>query len=208
MNTKDTKLGQFIFPDGIGIPDKAWLKILSRPMFLATLASFAPEALDALKAEIRNCIGTLFQITLIDILIEGWKKYDDVNRAIEASKQKPKDTFLRTVINHTVESVHHPYIQLYKDDMPTGRLPFEITVSLKIEGLTLKIQNGAITELMTGTCQGNIQLAFDTEVLIDASTEKIDLPGSIAVKPGDVTQVTRRKATSDNDQTQVAHREP
>ncbi len=193
MNTKDTPLRELIFPEGHGMPDPAWLKILSKPKLIAIFAGFAPETLDVLKTEIRNSVGALYQTSLIDVLIGGWTKYDEVSKSMEESKQKPTDTILQPLVNHTFKSVHHPYIELYSDDKPVGQIKFELTATLEVEGLKLKIQKGEVSEIMTGSCQGSIQLAFDDEVLISEPTGRIDLPGSISV-------------TSNNDQTIVAKR--
>ena len=197
MNTKDTKLGEFIFPGGGGLSDKDWLKIVSSAKVLALLALFGADAVEAVKAGLRSSIGSLFQVSLLDVLVGGWKKYDEVNRSIEESRKNPKDAVLKPLVTHTVKSVHHPYIELFKDDKPVGQIKFDLTAAIKVEGLSLKIQAGEVTEILTGSCQGSIQLAFDDQVLIDAPTQRIELPGSIPLKPDpDRTLVAKRVSSS------------
>ena len=195
MNTRDKDLGEFIFPQGGGRSDKDWLKIVSSAKVIALLALFGPDALNAVKAGLRNSIGSLFQINTLDVLVGGWVKYDEVKRSIEESRRKPKDAVLKPLLTHTVNSVHHPSIELFKDDKPVGQIQFELTARIDVEGLTLKILTGEVSEILTGSCQGSIQLAYDDEVLIDVPTDRIELPGSIARKPSTVqTMVAKRKS--------------
>jgi hypothetical protein len=182
MNTKDTHLGELIFPHGGGLSDQAWLKIVSSAKVVSLLVLFGSDALEAVKAGLRDSIGSLFQVSLIDVLIKGWKKYNEVAKALEESRKKPADTILKVLVTHTVKSVHHPYVELFKDDTLVGKIQFDLTASIKVEGLTLKIQNGEVTAILAGTCQGDIQLAYDGEVLIDTPTERIDLPGALPIK--------------------------
>ena len=80
---------------------------------------------------------------------------------------------------------NHAYIDLYKDEQPVlgGRMQFKSTAALEVKGLLLKIQNGEITQILTGTCQGSFQLALeDGGVIIQVKMESFDLPGSVKVK--------------------------
>lgn len=183
MNTRDTSLLGLLFPQGRGVPDQVWSKILLNPAVIPVLASFALDIVDVVKTQIRDSIGTLFQMSLLDVLVSGWKKYDEVSNALEKSRQTPNDTVLQSLANQTFKSVHHPYIALYKDGTPVGKIEFETTVALNVEGVQLKIQNGEITGILTGSCQGSLQLAMAGQVLSEAQTGPIALPGSIAVTP-------------------------
>lgn len=197
MNTRESSLQELIFPQGL--PDQIWLKILSTPTVILILASFTPDILGAVKSEIRSSIGTLLQIRLLDALVGGWKRYDKVNQALERSRQTPNDPILESLAKHTFKSVHHPYLELYMDEKSIGKIEFEFTVSLEVEGLQLKILNGEISEILAGSCQGSVQLALAGAVLSKAQTGHIALPGSIAVTPtarpsGDAVPLPERQA--------------
>lgn len=168
------------------MPDLVWSKILPRSVTTSILTKLTPEVVEVVKPEIRNAIGTLFHISLLDVLTEGWKKYKLISKSLEESKRASKETTLKPLVTHTLKSVHHPYVELLMDKQPIGKLEFELTAAFKVEGLILKIQNGAITEIKSGTCQGSIYLEFVGESLAEVKTELIILHGSIVVKSSDI----------------------
>jgi len=193
MNTRDADLGDFIIPHGKGLSDTDWLKIISSAGVIAVLASFGPDALEGVKAGLRSSISTLFQVSLLDVLLGGWEKYRDVTKSIEASRKSPKDPVLQPLASHTVKSTHHPYVELFKDERPVGKIQFDLTAALKVEGLTLQILNGEVSQILAGSCQGSVQLAYDSHVLIEGSTEQIQLRGSIPLKPSAVQTVVAKR---------------
>lgn len=195
MNTRDANLGDFIIPHEKGLSDADWLKIVSSAGVIAILASFGPDALEGVKAGLRSSITSLFQVSLLDVLLGGWEKYRDVVKSIEASRKTPKDPVLQSLATHTVKSTHHPYVELFKDEQPVGQVKFDLTASIKVEGLTLQILNGEVSEILAGSCKGTVQLALDGHVLTEGSTQQIQLPGSIPLKPSAVqTVVVKRKS--------------
>jgi len=203
MTARDASMSDLLFSQERGMPDLVWVKVLARSIFTTILSKFVPEILEGAKSEIRNSIGALFQISLLDVLTEGWKKYELVSKAMEESKRNPKDTILRPLAKHTVKSIHHPYVEVFMDNNSMGKLEFQLTAAFEVEGLTLKIQRGEITAIMTGTCQGSIQLSFAGEYLTGMKTEHISLPGSIPLKSDNAhvdtgyTQPTLRKGGHD-----------
>ena len=202
MNSRDDLLNQLIFPQEGGKADPVWLKIFSTPKLIAILANFTPDVLGAVQSEIKTAISEVFQINILSVLVGGWNKYKDVSDALEASRKKPKDTILKQLVDHTVKMENHPYIDLYKDEQPVlgGRIQFKSTAALEVKGLLLKIQNGEITQVLTGTCQGSFQLALeDGGVITQVNTEPFDLPGSVNVKHRTDADATVVQAVKDGD---------
>ena len=183
MTTRDTSLAEFLFPYGHGVPDQVWSKILPRLAFTFILTKLVPEASETAKSEIRNSIGALFQMSPLEILTGAWKKYELVAKALDESKRNPQDLIFRSLAKHTAKSIHHPYLEVLIENRSFGKLEFELTAVFEVEGLTLKIQNGEITEIMTGSCQGSMYLAFEGESLMEVRTQHIALRGSIPLKP-------------------------
>ncbi len=180
MNSIDLSLGELLFHQA-GMPDAVWSKILKKPPMSAILTRLSPEILNGTKAEIRKSVTDLFQTNLVDILLAGWNKYQDVCESLDASRLKPEDTFLRPLVEHTLKTVQHPYVEIFADNKLVGKIEFEVIVALAINAVTLKIQQGRIVEILTGTCQGSILLGYAREELAKAKTGEIPLPGKIMV---------------------------
>jgi hypothetical protein len=181
MNSTDLTLGQLLFHQDGDIPDAIWSKIIKKPPMPAILACVSPDMLNGTQAEIRNSISGLFQTDLVDFLLAGWHKYQDISKSLEKSRQKPADTFLMPLVPHTLKSVQHPCIEVFVDDKPMGKIVFDLTIALDVNAISLKIQQGQIIEILTGTCQGSITLAYEKDNLASAKTGEIHLPGKIKV---------------------------
>jgi len=167
------------------MPPLVWSRLTAKSNIPAP-ANVAPAVLGSVNTEIKKSLDDALHISLLDILTGGWKTVHEVVQALEESTQKPADIILKPLVKHTVKSVHHPYVELYLDNIEIGKVEIECSAALDVEGLTLKIRNGEIVEIVSGTCQGILQLAFADEVLAQTKTERIALPGSVATVPGNV----------------------
>lgn len=179
MNSINSSLGELLFQQPTGIPDPVWLKILEKPPVLAIVAHLSPDILKDTQTELRSCVAGLFQTKLVDLLLAGWNRYQEVADSLEASRQKPADIFLRPLVEHTLKTVQHPYVEVFADNKSVGKIVFGLTLALDVKALTLKMQQGRISEIESGSCQGSIELAYDDDVLASAKTGNIPLPGAI-----------------------------
>jgi len=182
MTARDANLNQIIFPPQQPKSDQAWSKILATPKLIAILANFSPDILEAVKIEIRTAVEGLFEIDLLGLLLEGWNKYSEVAEALESSRKNPKDVILKQVVDHTVKLEQHPYIELLRDELPIigGKIEFTSTAALEVKGLGLKIQNGKISEITAGSCQGSFNLSLkEGGVITELDTGEFALPGSV-----------------------------
>jgi hypothetical protein len=92
----------------------------------------------------------------------------------------------------------------YEQPVLGGRIQFKSMAALEVKGLVLKIINGEITQVMSGTCQASFQLALeDGGVITQVKTESFDLPGSVNVKHSTNADVTLVHAGKDGDANNV-----
>ncbi|HUH96004.1 MAG TPA: hypothetical protein VLZ89_01505 [Anaerolineales bacterium] len=210
MTERDANLNQLFFPSQQTKSSPAWLKILAAPALIAILANFTPDLLEAVKAELRTAVEGLFQINLLSLLLQGWNKYGEVREALESSRKNPKDAILKQVVDHTLKVEQHPYIELFKDDLPVvgGKIEFTFAAALDVKGLTLKIQNGRISEIATGSCTGSLKLLLtEGGVIAELDTGEFDLPGSIELKSDEQAETLVAHHRPQDDKT-IASRKP
>jgi len=188
MITKDISLRKLLFPED-AIPDPIWRKITSRLELAAYLPNFPAEIQGAVISDLRNTADTLFHMSLLDILIGGWKSFKEVAQALDESRQKPDEALIKVLVSHTIISEHHPYIELLLNETQMGKIEFDVNAEFDVEALALKIENGHIVEIKSGSCVGSIKLAFKGETLTQMKTGRIDLPGSLDL--GDTAQTKR-----------------
>jgi len=191
MTSKDTPIHQFLFPEGMS--DAVRAKLLPRATATAFLPNVGSELQTAVQSDVGNTTTAMLAMTPMDIIVQGWKRYREVGRALEDSRKKPTDPILKALLKHTIKSTHKPYVEIFLDDVSVGKVTFDLLISFDMEGVTLKILNGEIVSIMSGSFQGAIKLSLVGETLGEVKTKRIDLPGTLRIVDTDATQPTQRK---------------
>lgn len=183
MNTRDTPLVDIFFPKGTGIPDSVITSRVSPlPRLEMAFPNLGKDILGAVQKDVKASTNKMLQMRPLDILEEGWKRYKEVLDALSDSKKNPTDPILKPLIRHTIKSIHHPYLQLCLDENPVWKLEFEITASLEVQGVLMKIHNGTITDILSGACQGKFKLVCLDQLLAETKSIKFNLPGEISMR--------------------------
>ena len=134
--------------------------------------------------EIIKKIEDLLNIGIPDIMVMAWNKYKILLKYSDRKKYSPDETFLVPLAEHTIKSEHHPCIEILINDKMVGKIGFDINISLKLEGIILKIQDGKIKEILTGSCKGKGTINHGDFVMFEKSLEPIQLSGSIDLGEG------------------------
>jgi hypothetical protein len=134
--------------------------------------------------EISTKVGDLLNINLADIMVGAWKKSREILEYLHREKYSPDETLLVPLAEHTIQSEHHPYIEILIQDKPVGKIEFSINLALTLKGMVLKIKGGKIMEILTGSCQGKGAIKCENFVILERKTESFALPGSINLGEG------------------------
>ena len=137
-----------------------------------------------IKNEIFKKLGDLLEISIPDILVAAWNKYEILLKYLDREKYPPNESFLVPLAEHCITSEHHPYVEILVNDQPVGKIGFDINVALTLEGIILKIQDGKIKEIFTSTCKGKGTISCDHKVILEKKTESVPLPGAIDLGQG------------------------
>jgi len=129
-------------------------------------------------------IADILNIGILDIMVMAWKKYEILRKYADSKECLPGEIFLVPLVEHTIKSAHCPSIEILINGVPVGKINFQITIALIIEGIILKIQDGKIKEITTGACKGKGTLACENIVILEKKTCPIPLPGSIDLGEG------------------------
>lgn len=134
--------------------------------------------------EITKKVGDLLNISVIDIMVKAWNKYRELLKYTDKEKYPPDVSVLVPLAEHTIKSEHKPYVEILINEKPVGRVDFNINISLTLKGIVLKIQDGKIKEIKTGSCKGKGNVKLEDFVIMEKETESISLPGSINLGDG------------------------
>lgn len=134
--------------------------------------------------EITKKVGDLLNISVIDIMVKAWNKYRELLKYTDKEKYPPDVSVLVPLAEHTIKSEHKPYVEILINEKPVGRVDFNINISLTLKGIILKIRDGKIQEIQTGSCKGKGTIKCEDFIIMEKETESFPLPGSINLGEG------------------------
>ena len=137
-----------------------------------------------LSGMIEEKIDDLLDIPIPDILQRAWKKRKEMLKYTDKDKYPPEVTSMVNLLDHTIKSEHNPYLEVKINGNLIGKIDFHIVLSLVIKGILLKIQDGKITEITTGTIKGKGSVKCEDYVILEKESETFNLPGSINLGDG------------------------
>lgn len=186
MNQAPVTLSQF-FAAAKGLSPKR-LSLIESSEAIASLKEIlrkeARVKWPAALGKIAEKVPDILDIGVPDILVSAWSKSRLLAKYRDREKYPPQETFLVPLAEHTINSEHHPFLEILVNGKSVGKIKFTITLSLKLEGIVLKIQDGRIREAATGTCQGKGALKYENHVILEKAAGSISLPGSIDLGEG------------------------
>jgi hypothetical protein len=139
-----------------------------------------PWVRDAVVEESRR----LLDLNVIDVLVGSWKRYMQIAQYADNKKYSHKEEILAPLATHTVQSQHHPYIQILLKEHEVGRVKFDLEFSLILEGFVLKIRDGRILEILSGSGQGEGSLSLANDPLWKRELKPVRFPGHVSLGNG------------------------
>ncbi len=188
MSASQFTVGQLFFPGAAKESGNRWAALQSNQQWVNLRDRLAKEVKrlpwEGVLHNIRDRFEALLDIGLPDILVGGWNKYRILRKYVDKEKYPPEEVIMIPLVDHTIESEHHPYLEFLVNEESIGKIEFQITVSLTLEGFTLKIQDGKVKEILTGNCKGKGTIKCENAVLFERELTPIHLPGSIDLGEG------------------------
>ncbi len=181
MNTTYPTIAQ-IFPHG----DSTWLdEIESEQEILALHENTDKEASvvgwDIILNEVKEEIETLLDIAVPEVLAGAWNSAGMLVQYLNKEKYPADETVIVPLVKHSIQSSHHPYIEVLIDDMPMGKVHLDIEIEMDLEGFNVKIQAGKIKAIATGTCKAMGSIAIQGVMIAEEEMKPIVLPGIITL---------------------------
>jgi hypothetical protein len=121
-------------------------------------------------------------IDAVTLFAGAWEKYHLLSDAAEKSKSGA--TVLVPLAEHPMKTKLHPYVEIQLGPDVIRRIEFEVTLSLKLKGITVRVQSGEIRGIEAGTCEGSAELGLAASSIWKHDIKPIDLPGKITLRKG------------------------
>lgn len=128
----------------------------------------------AVYNEVMGTCSELLDLKLKNIVEGVWRKYQQVEQYLGQGESDPEATFLVPLVNHTIVSEHHPKIEIRIDEVPMGKIDFEIQLELELSGIILKIKKSRIDGVKAGSCKCKGSFSCEGIVLFEDSSQTYD----------------------------------
>lgn len=151
----------------------------------AAMPDLAPKLCDLLDIKIPN------------VLVTAWKKATEIKAVLEKSKQTPEEITYLELAEHGINSEHKPSIDVKLRGATVKTIALLVQLGFKLRGFVLKIQNGAIVELQTGSCEVKGTVKYGGLAIAEKKLAPIKLPFSIPLTIAETVPPTPEPETGD-----------
>src|SRR5450759_5055685 len=87
------------------------------------------------QSEVAGQISAALNTGLLDAWACAWKKYQNVKADVEESCKSPDALVLTRLVEHSVDSTLHPYVEVFLGQAKLEKIIFEVTLTTNIKGL-------------------------------------------------------------------------
>lgn len=133
---------------------------------------------EAAAEKVAGKLDALLAVPLSDVLASAFNGCREFTRYADNASHDVKN------FGFSLESEHHPYVELRVTGLPPEKVTFPVTLSLEFSGATLHIEKSRVMSLSGGDCTASGRLCCEKLELFKRPLEKIRLPGAISFGDG------------------------
>ncbi len=118
----------------------------------------------------------LLDIEGAHLLIWAWRKRREIVKYRDTEKYPPEKTYLVPLLEHSLTSKHAAAVEPVLNERSLGRIKFDITLKLNLQGAVLKIRNAKIEEVRYGSCTGAGDISYAGVKILVKESAPYNLP--------------------------------
>jgi len=177
---------ELLFDSGDQTPGVQFEQITSglrRANLERVLDSIPAETRASAMREIAGAVGSLLNMNLADLLVEGWLKYRDLTDAARRTLETPGSVELVQLVSHQVSVEQQPSIDVLVDGRRVATVELEVSVVFEVYAMLGGISAGKLTAVHAGRCLVTAALALQGSEVLTRSAE-FQLPGVFRLREG------------------------
>jgi hypothetical protein len=136
---------------------------------------------DAAVREVAAAVGGLLNVNLLDVLVAGWRKHQDLTSAAQRTLAVPGSTELVQLAAHQVSTSQDPYVTILIDGHTVATLRLNLSVVFDVSALMAGISAGRLVAVHSGHCDITATLAIDG-VHVATRQARLELPSETALR--------------------------
>lgn len=147
-----------------------------------TSAAKHPVPWPAMQQKLAKVLEAAMDSSVLDFWVSAWKKYKEIEESAKESIRSPKRPVTCKVVEHSVESVIKPTIQVFFNRAPIGTIECEIGLTTHIDALSLELRKGSVVAIGLGACSWSGSIAANGVTLLERDFGEVQLPGVVTLK--------------------------
>jgi hypothetical protein len=159
---------------------KSSLRVEDLPDLRKSVPRLVPWS--SVQSEVADSLHTALAVPVVDMFADAWKQYDAIRSDVKQSIASPQSRIESAVLHHEMTATLHPTVSVLVGKNSVYELVFDVTLTTVFQGLILVLQNGAITAIDWGTCDGSGEVAIKGIALGKRDLFKLTLPGRLNLK--------------------------
>lgn len=118
----------------------------------------------------------------MELIASAWEKYHVLAEAAEQSKSG--ETVFVPLEQHSISSELHPYVEIQVGPQVVKKIEFQVSLTLQLKGLVLKIEAEKIKAIEAGLCEGRGEIRVKDVTIWKHDIKPINLVGKINLGAG------------------------
>lgn len=136
---------------------------------------------DHLEQTVCAKLSDALNMNAMDLIGSAWEKYQVLRDSAEQSKSG--QTVFVPLEEHSIDLELHPYVEVRFGEQLLKKIEFDVTVTIKLDGLVLKVESEKISAIEAGTCQGSGEVQIKNISLWKHDFDPIEL-GKVSLGNG------------------------
>jgi hypothetical protein len=147
------------------------------------LGRVEPVIQAAAKVEIAAAAAQLLHVDLIDMLVDGSRKHEDLLAAARRTAAAPGTTEVVDLATHRVTGAEHPYVDVIVDGATVATVHLDLSVVFDVNVLVAAVRSVKIVALHAGDTDITASLVVDG-VSVASRKEHLVLPLNVDLGDG------------------------
>jgi hypothetical protein len=174
---------ELLFGRGTDTPEAIARRLAAEQKLDHALKNLKKTTREIAIREIADTTAGLLDVDLVDMLIDGWRKHQELTTAARHTLATPRSTELVELADHQITEEQQPYISLLVDDHSVATLNFDLCVVFDVHALVADVSGGCLIAVRAGHCDVTATLAIeDTEVA--RKQARVPLRGTVTLGHG------------------------
>jgi hypothetical protein len=156
---------ELLFGRGTDTPEAIARRLAAEQKLDHALKNLKKVTREVAIREIADTTAGLLGFDLFDMLIDEWRKREELTNAARHTLAVPHSAELVELADREITEEQQPYISLLVDDCNVATLNFDVCVVFDVHALVAGVSGGRLTAVHAGHCDITATLAIeDTEV--------------------------------------------